>query len=173
MANYTPHSFSHLYAKPLPFVTINFTPTAFILSQLQPGVSESCYHSPGTNEAWVLWFLPWLWMSISNNQLFFVFCARRQAEQKQTFCKLITPHRSQHAFLTKATSVGKHGRTSSLGWTTDSPPAFPALPFLLFSRTAWALYSFVMYISHIKKTSGHNSCSTNAYSWVQFSWGLS
>lgn len=167
-----PHSFSYLYAKPLPLVTINFTPRAFILSQLWQGVSESCYHSPGTSKAWVWWFLPWLWMSTSKNQLFFVFCARRQAEQKQTFCKLIIPRRSRCAFLTKAISVGKHGQTSSLGWTTGSP-AFPALPFLLFSRITWALYSFTMYISHIKKTSGHNSCSTDAYSWVQFSRGLS
>lgn len=40
-----------------------------------------------------------------------VFCAERQPDQKRTFCKLITPRRSQHAFLPKASSVGKHTQT--------------------------------------------------------------
>lgn len=56
-----------------------------------------------------------------------------EPEQKQTLWKLSSPCRSQHKFLAKAASVGKHTQTHSPGWATKTP-ASPAHQLLLFSR---------------------------------------
>lgn len=88
-------------------VTVTFTPRSFTPSQVRSGASKSCCHNYEASTKWVWRSLSRLWTFTLKT----VFCAERQPDQKWTFCKLITPRRSQHAFLPKASSVGKHTQT--------------------------------------------------------------